>query len=142
MTARATIALLWWMVASMGAAADPMPFKTIDRGGHSEIEEAREVVAHTAAEWSTLWRQHAPDRPRPAVDFTRSMVIGVFLGSRPTGGYAVDVERIDGSEREVTVTWREAKPPADAVVTQVITTPYHLVTVDHVAGAVRFARAR
>ena len=64
----------------------------------------------------------------------------MFLGSRPTGGYAVEIVRIDRSGRELVVTWRETRPDPSAIVTQVITTPYHLVTVDRFDGPVRFTR--
>ena len=31
-----------------------------------------------------------PDRPRPAVDFSKEMVVGVFMGSRPNAGFSID----------------------------------------------------
>src|SRR5262249_29451224 len=68
----------------LAVAPVTIPFKTIDRGQQSNIDEAREVVIRTAADWTKLWRQHAGDRPSPDVDLTKSIVIGVFLGSRPT----------------------------------------------------------
>ena len=122
--------------------ADAVPFKTIDRGGQGEIENAREVVVRTAAEWTALWKQHAPGRKPPAVDFTRSMVVGVFLGSRATGGYAVDITGLERTGPELVVTYREAQPVPTDIVTQVLTSPYHLVTTGRFAGPVRFVRAK
>ena len=45
--------------------------RTIEKGDQSNIDDARRVLVRTDAEWSTLWRQHHPDKPRPAVDFSR-----------------------------------------------------------------------
>ena len=45
----------------------------------------------TDAEWTKLWQQHAPDRPRPAVDFSKEMVVGVFMGSRPNAGFSIAI---------------------------------------------------
>ena len=120
--------------------AGSVAFKTLDRGGQSNIETAREVVVRTAAEWTALWKQHAPGRKPPAVDFKRAMVVGVFLGSRPTGGYTVDIAAIEPKGSELVVTYREGRPDPNDMVTQVLTSPYHLVTTARFAGPVRFAR--
>lgn len=121
---------------------DAVTFKTLDRGGQSGIEESREAVVRTAAEWSALWTTHGAGRPRPQVDFTKSMVVGVFAGTRPTGGHSVDITKIERDGDGLAVTWRERKPGASDIVTQVITMPYHIVVVDKAPGAVRFVRAK
>lgn len=126
--------------AAMQNAA--VAFKTLERGGQSGIEEPREAVVRTVAEWSTLWTEHAGARPRPAVDFTKSMVVGVFAGTRPTGGHSVDITTIARDGDGLVVTWRERTPGSNDIVTQVITMPYHIVTLDKAPGAVRFVRAK
>jgi hypothetical protein len=122
--------------------ADAVAFKTIDRGGQSNIESAREVVARTPAEWTALWKQHAPGGKPTAVDFRRSMIVGVFLGSRSTGGYSVDVTRIERKGTALVVTYREGRPAPTDMVTQVLTSPYHLVSTERFAGPVHFVRAK
>jgi hypothetical protein len=129
-------------VCCAAAAADAVPFKTLDRGQQSFIEDAREVVVRTAAEWTAFWKQHAPDRRPPDVDFARSMVVGVFVGSRPTGGHSVDITRIEREGADLVVTYREHRPNPSDIVTQVITMPYILVTTERFDGTVRFTRAR
>lgn len=102
-------------------------FTTVAEGQGSGIEDSRQVAVTTAAEWKALWAEHAPGRPMPKVDFGRSMVLGVFLGTRNTGGFEV---RITGVRREggsLLVTWQESIPPPDAIVTQMLTSPFHLV---------------
>lgn len=49
------------------------------------------VVARTPEEWKALWARHTggTGEDAPAVDFSREMVVGVFLGQRPRAGYAV-----------------------------------------------------
>jgi hypothetical protein len=116
-------------------------FTAIDRGDQSNIETAREAIVRSASQWTTLWRQHAGDRPLPKVDFTKSTVIAVFLGSRPTGGFAVDITRIERNGADLTVTYRETKPAADAMVSQVLTLPYHIVRIDRFPGPIHFKRA-
>ena len=64
---------------------------TINSDLMSGIDRPQQSVAKTAAEFQTLWQQHAPGRPLPAVDFAKNMVVAVFLGSRPSGGFAVEI---------------------------------------------------
>ena len=89
-----------------------------------------------------LWQQHKPDRPRPAVDFSKQMVLGVFMGSRSTGGFAVEILGAAEAGGALTVQYRETMPPPGAVTAQVISSPYHLVAVPKVTGAVTFERVR
>jgi hypothetical protein len=121
---------------------DPVPFKPLASGVQSGIEEPRTVVVRTAAEWKTLCGQYADGRPCPAVDFTRAIVVGVFLGTRPTAGHAVEIARVERDGDATVVTYRERKPGPDEMAAQMITAPYQLVTIDRVGGPVRFVRAR
>ena len=99
-------------------------------------------MVRTAAEWTALWKQLGSSRPRPAVDFTRSTVLGVFLGSRPTAGFGVAIDSIDRQGAELVVTYRERRPnPAD-MVAQMLTAPYLLVTIERFDGKVRFVRSQ
>src|SRR5436190_19970182 len=75
------------MVDGMQAA---LP-RTIAKGDQSNIESPTQVLARTEAEWVALWRRHAGDGERPPVDFTREMVVGVFMGSRPNAGFSTTV---------------------------------------------------
>ena len=124
------------------AMPDSVPFKTLDGGVQSGIETARQVVVRTSAEWKTLCAQHAEGRPCPAVDFTRSSVIGVFLGTRPTAGISVEITRVERDGDALVVTYRERRPGPGEMAAQMITAPYHLVTVERFAGPVRFIRGQ
>lgn len=129
------------VLCSGGAVPVPVTFTTIDRGAQSNVEEARDVIVRTAAEWDALWKLHAGDRPRPAVDFARSTVVGVFLGSRPTAGYGVEITGIARDGDNLVVTYREAQPGRSAMVGQVLTMPFHLVRLERHAGPIQFKRA-
>ncbi len=124
-----------------GSEAVELKFATVQRGDLSGIEERREVVVRTAAEWAALWKQHTPGQKPPAIDFTRSMVAGVFLGSRPSGGFAIDVTSVQRDGPDLVVTYRESKPDPKMMVTQMITSPFHLVRIDRLEGPVRFRPA-
>src|SRR5260221_10194443 len=84
--------------------------RTIGKGPMSGIDTARQVTVRAAAEWSTLWRDHAPSgQAMPAVDFSREMVVGVFVGSRPTSGYGVEIVRTINANGTLIVQYVETR---------------------------------
>jgi protease stability complex PrcB-like protein len=118
----------------------PPAVRSIERGQTSWVDSPRQVAARTPEEWAALWRSHAPDRPLPAVDFSKDMVVAIFLGSRPSAGYSVEITGVKKANGAVVVQYHEAKPRADAVTAQVITAPYHLVVIPRPAGDVIFEK--
>ena len=109
--------------------APAVPVRSIDQGFDSQMDDARQATARSAVEWEKLWRQHAGERGRPAVDFGKEIVVAVFLGSRPTAGFSIEIvgTREDGAG--LVVQYRETRPPAGGITAQVLTSPYHIVAV-------------
>ena len=77
--------MLMTIIFAVALQGTPPAMRTVDRGDQSNIDDARQAVVRTQAEFDRLWRQHAADRAQPKIDFSKEMVVGVFLGSRPTG---------------------------------------------------------
>jgi PrcB C-terminal len=125
------------LVASMQG---DVPIRTIDKGTQSGVDAARTVVARTPEEWTAVWRAHAHGKPAPAVDFSREMIVGVFLGTRPTAGYGVEIAGAREDAGGLVVQYREGSPPRDAITAQVLTMPFHLVAVPKREGEVRFLK--
>jgi hypothetical protein len=119
---------------------NPVAFTTVASGSHSGLDEPRQAVVRVDEEWHALWKLHSPGQPAPSVDFQKEMVVGVFLGSRPTAGYVVHIVRITEEKGELRIEYRERRPAPGAIVAQVITMPFHLVRLPRRPGAVRFER--
>jgi len=143
MTATWIVSMCIGALFCAAAVPDPIPFKTLEAGVQSDIERPREAVVRTAAEWTALCADHrgGPQACAP-IDFSRTMVLGVFLGTRPSAGFGVEITRIDRDGDALVVSWRETKPGPNDMAAQMITMPYRLVTLDRAAGPVRFVRAR
>jgi PrcB C-terminal len=116
--------------------------RTIDKGEQSNIDEARQVVLRTDADWTKLWQQHSPDRQRPAVDFSKDMIVGVFMGSRSSAGYNISIVSTFAKDGNVLVRYQESTPRPGTMTAQVLTFPYHLVAIPKAAGEVRFEKVQ
>jgi hypothetical protein len=103
--------------------------RTIEKGDQSNIDDARQVLVRTDAEWTRLWRQHNPDRPKPAIDFNREMVVGVFMGSRPNAGFSTAIISATTGNGVLIVKYSETMPTPGLVSAQILTFPYHLVAI-------------
>jgi VWFA-related protein len=110
-------------------------------GPRSGVDAPRNVVARTEEEWNALWATLPLKQAPPKVTFTSTMAVAVFLGSRPTTGYSVEVAglRLDGET--LVVVYRERKPASGAATAQVLTSPYAVAGVPMHAGPVRFEKA-
>ena len=113
---------------------------TIAKDSMSNVDEARTAVAFTAGEWATLWRSHASDKPLPAVDFTTRRVIGIFLGSRPTPGYEIEILGTKEEGGSLIVEWREVRPKQGLLLAQVLTSPALIASVPKIGGEIGFRK--
>jgi hypothetical protein len=131
----------WLVLATAGQGGDAP--RVLDTGARSQIMSAREVVVRTAPEWDALWRSHLPSRQPAAVDFSKEMIVGVFLGSRPTPGYGVTIVSAVEEGNMLRVRYRETLPSPDAISAQVITFPYQIVAIPKSAATdVKFEKVR
>ena len=104
--------------------------KVLAEGSHSEVTAPFLIVARDAQVYAKL-RQLVMGLPELQEDFFKSnAVIAAFLGERNTGGYGVAIARADDSAIHVVAT----SPPRDAMVAQVITTPFKVVSVVSTGG--------
>lgn len=124
------------MVASMSAQTPS--FTNIAKGDVSGEQMSRQVTVRTAAEWKALWKDHAPTEKIPNVDFTKNMVVGIFLGSKPSAGHEVEIVGVRTQEKDLIVEYVQKQPGRGTMAAQILTEPYHLVAVPKHAGTVRF----
>ena len=122
------------------APAENVAVTTVNADRMSGVDAAQQIVVRTPAEWNALWQKHAPGRSLPAVDFAKNMVLAVFLGGRPSGGYGVSITKVVIVGNELVVRWHEQKPAPGTSAAAVMTAPAHLVSVPRRDGPVRFEK--
>ncbi|HXT72098.1 MAG TPA: protease complex subunit PrcB family protein [Vicinamibacterales bacterium] len=121
------------------AVLQAIPFTTVAGGTASQIDEPRRVIVRTAEEFQALWKTHS-SAPLPKVDFTQSIVVGVFLGTRPTTGYGVAVTGVRRQGKSAIVEWQEFLPDKTKMLAQMLTSPFHLVAIPRDSAPVEFLK--
>lgn len=91
-------------------------------------------VARTAEQWLDLWALTAATPPRGLGK--GEIAVGIFAGTRPTGGYSLTTRKVIADGDTVTVEIEERRPWPGAVVTQALTAPYVIVVFDSEAEEV------
>jgi protease stability complex PrcB-like protein len=145
--------------ATLGAPADEIPSTAIDeafgdagvrRVAHSFYngfdQPVRAVIRDDEswqAAWTTLYIGMTPARPAPpAVDFSRSTVILVALGTRSTGGYDITVSRVARDAGVLYVEVTSTSPGDRCSVTQAFTKPVDIVVVPHTVDEAVFVERK
>jgi hypothetical protein len=106
-------------------ASQESGLKVLASGPHAGMTDPFVALARDAETYRALTELSA-NLPKLDEDFFKSnAVLAVFLGTRSTGGYSVEIARAESGEIRVA----EKRPPKDAMVTQVITSPFKLVAV-------------
>ena len=123
----------------------PVTYRSVGKGYRSGVRDPLQIVARNQSEWTAIWRQHSlsdsGSRPPPAVDFDKEVIVALFLGEKPTGGYDVQISRVEQSDDALTIYYREKNPSPGGMVTQALTQPFHIVRIiGEIKGDVIFRR--
>ena len=92
----------------------------------------------------SLWQRAYGSRltvpPLPNLDFRRETVVAVFMGSRSTGGYGLDVKDVRDEEGELYIDLVVTEPAPGAITTQALTSPWLLLRVQRGGYAAAWLR--
>ena len=120
-----------------------VPFYIIDQGSYGIANLGLQGWTTGNSNLLYTWRLLMGQR-MPAsifdIDLDNHTIIIISLGSRPTGGYSVEVDSVWENEQGLTVHYREITPKRGAMVTQALTAPYLLGVVPGQFMQVQFIR--
>lgn len=94
----------------------------------SILEPAIELIKDKAT-LEQVWRRINTQGELPQVDFSKTLVVAIFMGIRNTGGYYYELGTIALKDGIWTIEVIESIPGMKEIVTMAITTPYILFTV-------------
>ena len=129
------VCLLFISLLNCVGADDPrsLPIRSLARGAFSGVKEARHEVIRDADVWEKFWKQHSvagsSAEKIPAVDFAREMVIAATMGAKRTGGYTIEIVRVEPAGKSLQIFVKQTSPPPGALTIQALTAPFHFVAV-------------
>ena len=126
-----SLACLLHCFAADGARTPPI--RSLKKGAFSGIHEPKQEVIKSADAWEKLWKQHTTAEGEsekiPAVDFSKEMVVVATMGTKRTGGYAIEIVGVEAKDKTLRISVKKTSPPPDAMTIQALTAPFHFVAV-------------
>lgn len=140
--ARFMVALISIITILNVNGAETTELRTLARGAFSSIHQPTQVLVTNATQWNELWQRHQVDRTPPEsvpkIDFEKESVIFVTLGRKRTGGYAVEIAKVQDTGKVTEVLVRTRAPKPGGFQLQALSVPFHIVAVPKIAGPVEF----
>jgi hypothetical protein len=131
-----------------------MDFSLVARGsGSSQATASSDAAAYriidNQAAWEAFWSARPDPVPQDSIDFSRDIVLCVFRGQKPTGGYGISVTSIQRRGDNITVSLEMSDPAPGSMLTQALTNPFAVYRVAVPEGtdlrseeaSIRFVRA-
>ena len=120
-----------------------LTFETVFKSSFSKQSDRQNYVVKDIDQWKKLWSDAVSGETAvPEIDFNKYMIIAVFQGTKNTGGYGIKITEIIEAENALEVYFNETVPAADSIVTQVMTSPCHIVKVEKTDKEVLFKKVQ
>ena len=136
---------LW--AGCFGDDDDPLEMRRLDVGTQSghDYDDLDISMVLEAGDWQNFWEVHTSiyqdPPPLPPVDFDHEYVAAFFLGTRPTGGYIIEIVGAELDGDIYVFQYRTVEPDPDCAVTTAVTQPFDIVAIDRIGDGVPSATA-
>jgi hypothetical protein len=117
------------------------PARVIEQwsGPRSGTSTGSARVLQTAQDWTACWETIGRPPPR-LLDPSHEMAVALFLGERRTGGFSIQLVEARIAAESLVVTYREITPPAGAMVSQSLTSPWLVAVLERSDSPVVFRK--
>ncbi|NUO64387.1 MAG: protease complex subunit PrcB family protein [Gemmatimonadaceae bacterium] len=109
---------------------------------YSGFSDSARVAVRTQSQWNEIWARVAgnatPPPEAPEIDFATEMVIVAAMGTRPTGGFAIRIDRVARRANTVWVEVTSSSPGSGCMTSASLTAPVDLVVTQKTTGKVVF----
>ncbi len=136
--------LIWnqYIIKTPIQASKELPFETIEIGSYGKEKQRKDYTITNQHDWQDLWDKiystRSPKPSLPKIDFTQSIIIGVFLGQRNTGGYSIEITKVLETEKNIEVLVEETSPGEGCMVSMALTYPMHIIKIQKVDKEIEF----
>lgn len=108
-------------------------------GATSDVHDARQVVVKGRNAWRALHAEMGSTHV-PRVNFNDHLVVGVFLGAKPSAGFEVQLGAPQESANELAIPYRVISPLPGAPMGTDVTYPWQLRVIPRTAKPIRFTQ--
>ena len=119
----------------------PLSFATLSGGSYSGVEREEQLVIDSQTEYAELMEKLGRAEDTKEIDFSRFIVIAVFMGEKPTGGYDIRIQSIVRKDGLLEVHVLTRVPKEGEMVTQALSSPYHIVLCPRPSGKDSFNKS-
>ena len=106
--------------------APALQIRRIGQWTNTGINERRRLVIREANGWAAFWAELGVGQ-RPAVDFTRDLVVAVAAGQQSSGGHEISVQKVSESNGELVIEVVETSPGPNCMTTAALTQPVDVI---------------
>lgn len=103
----------------------------LSESGYSEFNQTEQMVIKSDAALQTAYNHILTKQAVPHIDWNKQQVVLLAMGQKNTGGYNIAVEKVVESNNEIVVFYKTISPNAGDRVTQALTSPYVMYTIDN-----------
>lgn len=118
------------VATACATASGPVTVRPVASGSYATATATDALLVLDAKTYAARWQELVGRGDAPAVDFANEAAVFLLAGSKPTGGYAIDVRGATLAGDTLVVDAIVKSPPADAIVTQAFTSPFAVIAVD------------
>lgn len=115
----------------------PIAFAVIDSGQHSLADTAALILIDNQKQWLEIWRvakgMIEPMPSAPEIDFENEMLAAVFMGKKSSGGYRVQITKIDYVKDTLNISIDYFRR-AGGTLLPMITSPYQIAKFPRLPG--------
>lgn len=135
MSAICAISTCFVILCTLGCVGSEVPkplvIRPLARGGFTGLPNAREETVKDAKRWEKIWAEHRgkSTTPCPEVDFGKEMVIVTTLGLQRTGGYSIQVVKVEAIAGKLKIRVKRTMPRPGSRAIQVLTAPFDFVAI-------------
>lgn len=122
--------------------AEEMTYDIIHQENRSSIKDESQLIIRDAEEWNAIWNKmnsyRMPTPEQPEVNFEEYVVLACFMGEKTSGGYHVDLDKIEQTGKNINVYLTYTSPGQTCFVTEALTQPVIIVKVPRTEGEYSF----
>lgn len=159
-TGRLVVVTLWCLAFTGACMSETEPvaldFTLVSSGsGQSQVaNDPIESPAYRILRDRDAWQAYRDELPgavpQADIDFDHEVVLCVYRGQKPTGGYGISVTSMELRDGTVTIGLDLQDPPSGSMLTQALTSPYAIYRIQvpqdaqlpSAADAIRFVRSQ